>query len=309
MGITTKKGNPNKPVRIMIFGAEGSGKSTFGAKSDKPVFISPEGGVDHLLTKDNEPVDEFPNINTWDAVRKSVQDLIKEPHEFKTLIIDSADWLETLCHAKIIGQSGKSIITCNGGYGAGYRQAQTLHKELIDDLNMLRDKRNMNIIVTAHAHVRAVKDPAILEDYDAFEPKCHEFVSSLWREWVDALLFVRFRTFVKSSDDTIKARAMGDGTRVVYTVKQPAFQAKNRFGLPPEMNFTEKYWDDLSKYVVKAPEETFAQLQVECETLLMQISDETLLANAKNFLNDVKLGDIEKMKTARKRLRQIVGEK
>lgn len=107
----------------------------------------------------------------------------------------------------------------------------------------------MAIIVTAHAHVKPVKDPSMPHDYDAYEIKCHELVSSLWREWVDALLFVRFRTFTNDSEETQRARAVSDGQRVVYTVKQPSFQAKNRYGLPPEMNFTLDFWNDLKSYL------------------------------------------------------------
>lgn len=264
--IQTRKSNPNKPVRIMAYGVEGVGKSTLGAKSDRPVFISPEGGTDQLTSSDGQAIDEMPNITNWDSLRGAIKALLNEEHEFKTVVLDSADWIEGLAHNHIIGKSGKTIITVNSGYGAGYRQSQNMHQELISDLTLLREKRGMNVILTAHATVKTVKDPEAAHDYDAFEIKCHEYVSSLWREWVDGLFFIRFRTFVKSSDDTVKARALTDGTRVLYTVKQPAFQAKNRYRMPPEMDFTEQFWPEFMKYakagvVAESAEDIISEIQ------------------------------------------------
>ena len=253
MALAVRKSNPNKPVRIMAYGVEGVGKSTLGAKSDKPIFLSPEGGSDQLTDANGNPVEELTGVSTWDGARKAVKDLINEKHDYKTLVVDSADWIEKLCHAHIVGNSGKSITTCNGGYGAGYRQSELLHKEFIEDISQLREKRGMNIIILAHAHVKAVKDPSMNEDYDSFEIKCHDMVSSLYREWVDGLFFVRFRTFIKSSDDTVRARALSDGTRVLFTVKQPSFQAKNRFGMLPEYTFTENFWNEFVAHIKKTP--------------------------------------------------------
>lgn len=218
-----------KPARVLIYGIEGVGKSTFGDRAPSPVFISPEGGTEQL-----DSAVPLPNIKTWGDVIEGVQELITGKHDFKTLVLDSADWIEKLCHAAIIKNTGKTIITVNGGYGAGYRGAEQMHRELIAALEELREKRRMNVIVTAHYQVKTVKDPEAVHDYDAFQIKCHEFVSSLWREWCDALLFARFRTLVRKNDDD-KVQAFGEGERVMYTQARPAFQAKNRYNLPFEM--------------------------------------------------------------------------
>lgn len=266
--LEVRKSNPNKPVRIMCYGVEGVGKSTLGAKAQNPIFISPEGGTDQL-----GDVAEMPDVTDWDSVISAVAKLGKEQHNYQTLVIDSADWLEGLAHTKIIGNSNKSIITCNGGYGAGFRESQSMHQSLIKLLSQLREERNMNIVVTAHAHVKNVKDPSMMEDYEAFEIKCHEFVSSLWREWVDGLFFARFRTFIKAKDGTVKARALSDGTRVVYTVKQAFCQAKNRYGMPAEMEFNENFWSDLMRYSRK----TLASKDMLLERALLISDDKTRL--------------------------------
>lgn len=305
--LTTRKSNPNKPARVIIYGPEGAGKSTFGAKSDKPIFITPEGGADRLTDSEGNPVEELPGVNTWLKLIAGCNDILNQDHDFKTLVLDSADWMESLCHAEIIGRSGKSITTVNGGYGAGFRQSQGMHKELIDILENIRNKRGMNLIITAHAHVKPVKDPEMLEDYDSFEIKCHEYVSSLWREWVDALFFVRFKTFLSTSDDSVKARALTDGTRVIYTQKQPAFQAKNRFGMPPEMDFTENFWNEFMQYAKKGvvPTASLDELKMEIQDLKMQLTDEATLKLVDESF--VKAGDnMNTLVAIKNRLKEIL---
>lgn len=305
--LVTRKSDPNKPCRVMIYGVEGVGKSTFGAMADAPVFITPEGGTDRLVNATGAPVDEMPNVGSWDAVEAAIGLLLTEKHEHKTLVIDSADWLEKLCHAKIIADSKKSIITCNGGYGTGYRESEILHRKLIERLSLLREGRGMNIIVTAHAHVKPVKDPEMLEDYDCFEIKCHEMVSSLWREWVDALFFVRFRTFVKASEDTARARALGDDTRVLYTVKRPAFQAKNRYGMKPEYDFTKGFWEEFKK-LAKPIEETLEQVQAEIIDLEKYIKDEKTKKIVAESIVSAK-NQLSVLIPIRNRLKEVTGRK
>lgn len=309
MALQTKKANPNRPVRAMIYGLEGVGKSSLGARSDNPIFISPEGGADQLKKADGSLVDEAVGVNSWETLIATVKDLIKEKHDFKTVVLDSADWIEGLAHSKIIGNSGKTIVTANGGYGSGYRQSQNMHQDLISLLSELRDKRDMNIILTAHAHVKAVKDPEMMSDYDAFEIKCHELVSALWREWVDALFFVRFRTFTKTNEDASKARALSDGTRVVYTEKRPAFQAKNRYGMPAELPFTLDFWNELMKYARLGPKaETAEEIRNQIDDLINRVSDEAIRNGATKSVFDAG-ENLGQLKVIRGRLMEITGMK
>ncbi len=302
--LQTRKANPNKPPRILIYGAEGCGKSTLGARSDKPIFISPEGGTDQLVDVHGNPCEEMQNVDTWPRFREALEQLKKETHDFKTVVIDSLDWVESLAHADITKGTGKSIVTCHGGYGSGYRLSQTMHKEVIEDLSYLREVKGMGIVITAHAHVKAVKDPSMLHDYDQYEIKTHELVSSLFREWVDGLFFARFRTFTKEGE-TDKARALSDGSRVVYTVKQPSFQAKNRYGMPSEMDFTEDFWKEVKRYSRKG--DTLEVVQEEILKLEAHITDEETRKTVTDFI--VKAGnDVAKLIPIRDRLRQITGQ-
>lgn len=260
-----KKEKTEKPVRVLIYGIEGVGKSKFGADAPNSCVIGAEGGTDHL---DN--TFEIPNIKTFSDVLEAVKELTTGEHNFKSLMLDSADWIERMAHAEICGEGG-NIITALKGYGAGYRRSETMHKELIDLLSELRAKRGMHIIVTAHYHVKTVKDPEATQDYDAFEIKCHEYVSALWREWVDAVLFARFETFVKKNEDSKKGLAFGTGNRIMYAEKRPAFYAKNRYGLPFEMDVS---WNSFYAARLAGKGETVEQIMGDVNELHAKISDE-----------------------------------
>lgn len=45
---TIQSGRENRPPRIMIYGSEGVGKSTFGASAPSPIFIQTEDGLGEL---------------------------------------------------------------------------------------------------------------------------------------------------------------------------------------------------------------------------------------------------------------------
>lgn len=297
-----QKNRIKRPLRAVIFGIEGVGKTKL---TDRPgtIVVGPEGGVDEL-----EHSLEMPGVRKWTDVRESVVELINGKHDYKVLNLDSADWIEKLCHAHIVEEcgKGKNIITCKGGYGAGYRESEKLHRELIEDLSILREKRNMHIVVTAHYHVRSVKDPDAVSDYDAFEIKCHEFVSSLWREWGDCVLFARFRTFLKQGKENgDKTIAVGDGERVVYTEKRPAFQAKNRFGLDPEMPFGLDFWDKLLKLSGRTgKKESVTSLKKEIDELSIKVKDANTVKAVVESVKKAKTNVVE-LTTIRNRLRKI----
>ena len=97
----------------MIFGPEGIGKSTLAAQFPAPVFLDTEGGTHHL------DVARLPAPKTWADVVAAVAALATEAHEFKTLVIDTVDWLEKLLVDHVCKQANKASIE-DFGYGKGY---------------------------------------------------------------------------------------------------------------------------------------------------------------------------------------------
>ena len=57
-----QKGKRRAPPRILLYGVEGIGKSTFGAQTPKPIFIQCEDGLDEI------ECEKFPLATTYDDV-------------------------------------------------------------------------------------------------------------------------------------------------------------------------------------------------------------------------------------------------
>ncbi|MBQ0032985.1 MAG: ATP-binding protein [bacterium] len=223
------KGREQQPPRIMIYGSEGVGKSTFASLAPNPVFIQTEDGLSEIDTS------KFPLARTFEDVVMQLQAVRDEQHEFGTLVIDSLDWLECLVWDRVCADYGvKSIEKADGGYGKGYVHALTYWRQIVSILNDIRSKRGMAVVMIAHAAVERFEDPEHAA-YDRYTPRLHKKACSLVCEWVDAVLFASRRLRVDST--TGKAAPVGadGGERILRTNGSPACIAKNRFGLPTEL--------------------------------------------------------------------------
>jgi hypothetical protein len=229
-----KKGKLKQPVLALVYGVDGIGKSTLGAGAPNPIFLGTEKGTANL------DVARYPTPNSFKEVMAAIADLTKSKHDFKTLVIDSLDWLEPLVweHA-CIENDWKNIEAA--GYGKGYVVANKYWLEMISAVGKLREATGMNIILIAHSQVKLAKDPSTQTEYDRYQLKLNEKSAALWREFVDMVLFYNFQTYTKTVNG--KTKAFGEGDRILYTERRPGFDAKNRFGLEFEIPvFKEDPW-------------------------------------------------------------------
>ena len=228
--ITT--GKDPKPRRQMIYGPHGIGKSTFASKAPGAVFIQTEDGLGDIDCA------KFPLAKTLEDVQSSIRALFVEDHDYKTVVIDSLDWLERLVWADICGSEGKADIA-EIGYGKGYSMALGKWTKILYSLAMLRDQKGMATVLLAHTKIERFEDPNG-ESYDRYSPRLHKLVSGVVQEWCDEVLFAAYRVFTKKSGEGFRERTVGVGTgeRVLYTTDRPAHIAKNRLGLPDEIAFT-----------------------------------------------------------------------
>ena len=221
-------GREAQPPRIMVYGSEGVGKSTFAANAPKTVFIQTEDGLSEI------DCSKLPLATSFDEVVRQLVAIRDEEHEFGTLALDSLDWLERLIWDRVCQDYGvKCIEKADGGYGKGYTHALTYWRQVVSLLGEIRAKRKMAIVLLAHAKVERFEDPEH-PAYDRYTPRLHKAACSLVCEWVDAVLFATKRMRVDS--DTGRAAPVGadGGERVLRSNGSPACIAKNRFGLPSE---------------------------------------------------------------------------
>jgi hypothetical protein len=233
------KGKQENPVRFLVYGPEGVGKSTFASNAPSPIFLSTEKGTDFL------DVARFPEIHAWEEAQEALRILAKEKHDYKTIVIDTVDSLEQILFAHIASTNGvRSVYDVGGGFGRGEKAAAEEWRRYISLLEQLFEQKKMNIIFLAHTTIKTQRNPSGA-DYDKFVIAIHESASSMMRRWVDLILFATFDMAVAKTKDTgPRPRATSSGARVVYTRHEGGSQGKNRYDLPARMplDFSE-VWD------------------------------------------------------------------
>ncbi len=221
------RGKRDEALKILLYGVEGIGKSTFAALAERPIFLGAEKGTKHL------DVVRFEQPQSWDDVRAAVRVLTAEAHEFRTLVIDTLDWIEPLVWDFVCARAGKKSIG-DFDYGKGYSAAFDEWRTLIADLERLNEAKGMELILLAHACVKPCKNPTV-EQFDRYQLKLHERAAGLFKEWADCVLFANYQTFAKTDERTRAVRGVSTGARMIYTSWNAAFDAKNRCNLPEQL--------------------------------------------------------------------------
>jgi hypothetical protein len=219
--------------RLMVYGVEGIGKSTFASGAPDPIFILTEDGLGSLQ------VNHFPLVTSSNDVMEAIGTLYNDPHDFKTVVIDSLDWLEAIINREIEAKYDAKELA----YGKASIIAAEKWREILEGLDALRNDLKMSVILLAHTMIKRFDSPEV-EPYDRYQPKLQERSNAVVREWADAVLFANYRTIVKKDDvgfNKTIARGISNGERLLFTNERPAYMAKNRYSLPDSIPFS---WDD-----------------------------------------------------------------
>ncbi|MDD4566080.1 MAG: ATP-binding protein [Eubacteriales bacterium] len=226
------KGKIEKAKKVVIYGPEGIGKSTFASQFPGALFIDTEGSTADM------DVSRTPKPSSWNMLKQQVNE-IKAKRLCETLIVDTTDWAEQLCVEDLLARYQKTGIE-DFGYGNGWVY---LKEEFGRFLNLLQDvvDSGINVVLTAHAQIRKFEQPDEMGAYDRFELKLGKKTSSqtspLVKEWADALLFCNYKTYSVAADKDGKKHKAQGGRRTIYTSHHPCWDAKNRWGLPEELPF------------------------------------------------------------------------
>lgn len=219
-----------KPRRALVYGTHGIGKSTFGAMADAPIFIQTEDGIGDI------ECDRFPLSQRFNDVIAALGELYSQPHEYRTLVLDSLDWLERLIWSHVCQRRGVESME-DIPYGKGYVFALTHWREVLAGLDALRNERGMHVILIAHAQIEKFANPET-DTYDRYSPRLQKHASALVQEWCDEVLFATYKVHtktIKEGFDNKRVQGIGTGERIMRTTERPAHVAKNRLGLPEEI--------------------------------------------------------------------------
>ena len=223
-------GIQSAPVKTVLYGPEGIGKSTFASHFPNPVFIDTEGGTKRLN------VARLPQPTSWAMLLDEVTEVRKGNVPCSTLVIDTADWAERLCIQAVCAKAKVNGIE-DFGYGKGYTYVKEEFGKLLDALEEVLNAGH-NVVVLAHAAITKFEQPDAVGNYDRWTMKTSKQVAPLLREWCDMLLFANYKTVVEKSGSSPNAKNKASGSkRVLYTTHHACWDAKNRFDLPDEIPF------------------------------------------------------------------------
>lgn len=235
MNITS--GIKDTAQKVVVYGPEGIGKTTFASQFPYPLFIDTEGSTKRM------DVRRFDKPNTWQMLLEQVDYVIRNPQICMTLVVDTADWAELLAAKSICDANSKKSIE-EFGYGKGFIYLQ---EEFGKFLNKLTDvtEHGINVVLTAHSQIVSFEQPDEMGSYDKWElklglKKTEKRTAALLKEWADMVLFANYETYAVKAEGDKKAKGQG-GKRVMYTTHRPCWDAKNRHELPDKLDFDFKH--------------------------------------------------------------------
>lgn len=248
VGTATKKRNwlgeatktpTERAAAIVLVGLPGVGKSSLVGNCPGALALpfTGENTWSQLKAVGSVPasLDVLPPADTWADVLEVVDALTHEKHDHKALIIDTMNCAEKLLHAHVCERDFKGNMSKDKGflaYGAGPEAAMSDWRGFLAKLDKMRDAKNVRVLMLAHPRVKNFKNP-LGADYDRYTPDVNEKTWGVTHGWADAVLFANY--FVAVDESGNRAKGKGGDTRLLHTNYSAAYDAKNRFNLPSEI--------------------------------------------------------------------------
>jgi AAA domain len=215
---------------LLVYGAEGRGKTTLASKLPDAVWFLLEQGLPRGVT-----VASMQSVNSFEGVLNGLRYLANEEHPYKALVVDTLDALEPYVLEHVCAQHNWKNIE-QPSYGKGWLMADDTWRRFLNGLNIVRNKRDMTIVLTAHATIERIDDPRVAT-YTSYQPKLHKRARALMMDACDIIGFLSEDLRVVTDDGGFRerTRATAGNGRYLFVEGRPAFAAKNRYGMPEKL--------------------------------------------------------------------------
>ncbi len=239
MSIMDTIGKPaERPVVVTLCADSGMGKTSLAATFPKPIFIRAEDGLQAVpaaTRPDAFPViagsGDTPNLDACEQLWSQLMALVKEPHDYKTLVVDSVTALERIFIGAVLEMDPKarSINQAMGGYGAGMSAVAAMHQRVRRAAQVMVEKRGMHVVFIAHAEIETLRLPD-KDDYMRYGVRLSAKSLPPYVDDVDVVGFIRLVTAVKG-DEGERKKAVSNGDRELICHAVASNISKNRHGI------------------------------------------------------------------------------
>jgi len=217
----------------IVYGPPGIGKTTFGAGAHKALIVDCENGAAHVTC------DRTPYLSNWPVIRQWLEALAKGGHGYKTVVVDSVDWLLRRLEEHVSGVKdtdhgmSQTMNRSHGGYGNGKQVLKNyVYQYLLPMLDSIVNS-DMAVVLLAHAtrHEVTSIDGATAEKS---APDIHPDLVGTMIEW---------------SDFVAAARKDVNNVRELVLNETGQQLAKNRYGIESALPMN---WDALMSAVYQS---------------------------------------------------------
>lgn len=235
-----RKGRIESNPRLMLYGVDGCGKSTFASGAPAPLFLDFDNRTSHIDVARVTP-------DSWDATTGILRELLEGKHDYRTVVIDTLDHLERHIHKFVCDKGGKSSLG-DFGFGKGFVAAMAEWRRLVSALELLRAK-GIDSILLAHGVIHNETTPTG-EMYAKYGLKLlgtkGNSPGELLSEKMDLVGYCHFEDFVIADKATGRNKAVPGGDRIITFAHHPGFQSKRGIKFPDEIPLS---WDAYTKAI------------------------------------------------------------
>lgn len=226
------------PPRVILNGVEGWGKTSLAVQAPGAAIIMARGetGYSTLVGAGRVPSIPALTVESWEALLGVLDQLIASPGEVRALVLDALGGFERLCHEHVCQRDFGGVWTDKGfgSFAKGYDIAVTDWLGLLTRLDRIHQS-GVAIWILSHVQVKNFKNP-LGSDFDRYESACHAKTWGVTHKWADAVLFATFRTITDTMKGEQRKKGIGGTDRVIYAERRDAWDAKNRYGMPDEID-------------------------------------------------------------------------
>lgn len=219
------------PLKVIIYGPNGVGKSTFASHFKSPLWIDLEQKSQHL---------DVPKLRleTFEEFKECVKWLTEKEHSFSTVVIDSLDQLEAIVQNYI-----EKLYPPNQlGFGGLHKYVvEQFDNDILKTLQFLFEKKKMNIVLIGHeaiVHSNDARHPM----FDRYELKINQKLSYSLKNWVLCIFFATYEINFEKKENIgftqTRLHALSNDRRVLHTTGTPTYLASNIYNLPHSLKLT-----------------------------------------------------------------------